>query len=356
MHARKIITSISRREKEITINAVHTIEHIILHFPQSEHKSTLSHIMSHTKYSKRTVLRCLATLCAQKVIMKEKQSSERGVHLATQHCHTKHLSQCQDREKASQEKYNDTPLEIKKTTERTSLCQKDNSLAYARMRGKGNYNNIYNNIYNITQSTSLENTYRAREGQFFGTGAETYISTRNRKGRIMLWDKRRIMFYELFFSFFDATNGIVKCDLDESTGHTEYGIRATLCADLELLTRRKFREYFNSRELKLSKFKDRLLALAAYLRSGKAFQARGGISLQKLVGQGNLFFQLMDESIGYLPAVEVKNQTTYPHENSSVQTEKSESYSAEEVRNATILLYEKLGMDPSVMLQNLGVA
>ena len=98
------------------------------------------------------------------------------------------------------------------------------------------------------------------------------------------------------------------------------------------------------------------MALAAYLRSGKAFQARGGISLQKLVGQGNLFFQLMDESIGYLPAVEVKNQTTYPHENSSVQTEKSESYSAEEVRNATILLYEKLGRDPSVMLQNLGVA
>lgn len=352
MHARKIITSISRREKEITINAVHTIEHIILHFPQSEHKSTLSHIMSHTKYSKRTVLRCLATLCAQKVIMKEKQSSERGVHLATQYCHTKHLSQCQEREKASQEKYNDTPLEIKETTERTSLCQKNNSLAYARMRGKGNYNNIYN----ITQSTLLDNTYRAHEGQSFGTGAETYISTRNRKGRIMLWDKGRIMFYELFFSFFDATNGIVKCDLDESTGHTEYGIRATLCADLELLTRRKFREYFNSRELKLSTFKDRLLALAAYLRSGKAFQARGGISLQKLVGQGNLFFQLMDESISYLPAVEVKNQTTYPHENSSVQTEKSESYSAEEVRNATILLYEKLGRDPSVMLQNLGVA
>jgi len=362
MRSSTILPSHARREHEFQKNARESVEHTILHLHSLNYKITLNSILTHTTYSKRTVQRALSSLAYRGIIRKQKRTSADGICLSSTytHCHTEQLSQCQP----FLQKKGDTPMssrrQIKNTTEQLSQCQELSQSARTYPRDIRS-NNIY--IYNNNPlSTNLESINHAREGRTSGQG-DYELYKKKRIDRIMLWDEGRIAFYRLLFEFLKEGKSYVRCDIDYTAGLEEHGIPGTICEDLELATRTAWRQYMKSHKLKLDQFRDRLFSLATLISSGKAFQCKGldGISLHRLMIQRGLFSTMMEESIGFYaptisestPQIDISspNAEENPHHFSSDQEP-----SQEELHHAMVALYSKLGIDPSFILQNLGIS
>jgi hypothetical protein len=333
MRSSTILPSHARREHEFQKNARESVEHAILHLHSLNDKITLNSILTHTGYSKRTVQRALSSLATLGIIKKQKQISSSGVCLSSTyiHCHTEQLSQ----------------------------CQKLSQSAPARSRDIRS-NNIY--IYNNNPlSTTLKSIDSAKKTQTSGQG--DYKLYNNKKaGRAMPWDEGRVAFYRLFFEFIKEGKSYIRCDIDYTNGSDEHGIPGTICEDLEIATRSAWRQYIRSHKLKLEQFRARLFSLAALISSGKAFQCKGldGISLHRLMIQRGLFSTMMEESIGfYAPTISEsiqKIEILSPKENEMIHpVHEQKEPSQEELRHAMVGLYSKLGIDPSFILQNLGI-
>lgn len=361
MRSSTILPSHARREHEFQKNARESVEHTILHLHSLKYKVTLNSILTHTTYSKRTVQRVLASLSYRGILQKQKQTSTDGVCLSSTYTH--YQSQQLAQRQPSLQKQGHRPMsyvkQIAHTTEQLSQCQELAQSARTHSRDIRS-NNIY--IYNNNPlSTTLESINHAREGQTSGQG--DYKLYNNKKtGRTMPWDEGRVAFYRLFFEFLKEGKSYIRCDIDYNSGSEEHGIAGTICEDLEIATRAAWRQYMRSHKLKLDQFRTRLFSLAALISSGKAFQCKGldGISLHRLMIQRGLFSTMMEEAIGFY-APTISEPISKTDISSPKGDEKPHHFSAhqepsqEELHHAMVGLYSKLGMDPSFILQNLGI-